>query len=672
MLPALCKLNVSDLIEDQVNVEPEAVRLACVLSAWPFIPFSAVRSCRKALDPKYPCYLESQLCWSTMVEGNAVDGVSLESSFRIQAMYRLQAFIQTSGDSVRNEVVSLRQSLERWFVDVSPLLQIEAEIAWNYLLMPSTEYQEFIERQLRDILLTALSEGRTGVLGWISAASRRLPSECVQGQMAWFLRQLCDEKGHLMDSVRIPDTISPDNVIALMSEFLPTTIVGVNRTKGRIEFGPPSSSRTVGVVLIDTQPLVVSIRENEVPNSRSQRVFLERGQVTQVECGDGEITLENLGSQTFTMRALSGGNCPAKHAASTAIIKAKLAMNKRIRLKAVVVRSLEAGYVVRLPEMDATAFMVSPEHELVVDDELTVVVNRVYPDKRWIGVVPKVYPRNLNSVERSSLLHVPVNKIPKNVQPGDTFQATMFKHGKQRPPYQRKSAHVFVDPRCLIGGIYHSHRPGHLRFPNAVREQDGHWVPPIGEKMEIFASGIVGNCWQFRLRRLRDGQDWEPQRTALRFNTVIPATIVSIQQDGVVLEAPHGQELWLPKYEFSPPIRAEDPILLTVGQQVSVRVLRVAEVARSRYLVSLRAAGAPFIDELHPNETLFGIVDRRLNNGEYMVLLDPLPRISQSAFWARTDGCQNMVLSPKVRIRAQVARVQRKLWLLIVNNVVVQ
>lgn len=146
--------------------------------------------------------------------------------------------------------------------------------------------------------------------------------------------------------------------------------------------------------------------------------------------------------------------------------------------------------------------------------------------------------------------------------------------------------------------------------------------------------------------------------------------MIAIHHDGVVLEAPYGQELWLPKFEFSPPLRPEEPILLAIGQQLFVRVLRIAEMTRSRYLVSLRAMAEPFIEDLSSGRRVSGVLDHQLNNGEYMVLLDPVPRVSSSPFWARTEGCQSLTLPLKSRVLARVSRVQQKRWLLIVKEIV--
>jgi hypothetical protein len=666
-LISVSSISVSELHGLFGQLSPSVVRLGCALSALPYIPYDVLRKCRRLFDPKLPTYLERVLCQSSLVDGCAADGFSLERSFRLAALAMLRSRCSEDVPGLIEELSSLRDLFSMHYQVLSPLLVVEAELAWKYVLLQPSAFSKEVEECLRDVVLSAVLENRDGILSWVAGASARLPRECIQGDTAWLLYQFCLARKFEMTPVSTPTTFSPGTLMALMSEHLPTVVVGIERKIGYIEFGPPSPERSVGIVLVESHPLILSFHD-KLYASEPKFLRLERGETFKVECSVGEITLTNLAGQAFTLAPMDGDWSDEAQAADRAILNAQEALNRGTRLPATVIRPVEAGYVVSLNTIGATAFLISRHQELFEGDELEVTVDRVFRNTRWISARLAANPQASGTNDRSAILDIPVELVPATVRPGDTFPATIVYHGKLRG--DRRSAHVFIDPHCSLSDVYVSHRPGHLRFGRAVYRKESGWYPPVGAKMEILASGVVHGDWQLRLRLSSTEQEWGIEESPLAPRQRTSATVVAVRKDGVEMEASNGQALWLPRLDIIPiPLPGEE-IPLRVGDTMEVRVQgRPSHRHSNRYLVSQRALAEPYLHRLGKDTLVFGKVEHPLSNGEFLLLLDPIPGVSARPFVVRTEGLIGLRVRVGTRVSARVVRLLERTWLIVVNNV---
>ena len=659
--------------EEFGELAPELVRVACFLAPWPYVSYDALRKCRKVVAPRSPTCLESELCDSSIIASSMVDGVTFRDSFRQKALKMLRAACDDEASDFETKLRRLRSRLERRFSWLSPLLLIETEIAWAFVFERGDEFRKTVDDHLRNTLYTAVMEGRDGVFGWVAGARTRLPDECIQGEAGWLLWQLCQARQLEMAPVLLPSAVTAEGLIQLVCDQLPTLVVGLRRTAEHLEIGLPSVERAVGIVVVETDPLLLTLQELDQDPVRSPtHVRLKKGQTRKIACGSGEIVVGNLAGQTFTLTKMEGSTSVEDAMAREAIKKAELARSKGMKLGATVIRPVEAGYVVRLNDADATAFMFSPKCELFEGDELEVEVTRVVPEKRWISARPVSMPEAWDARNRASILHVPISAVPGRVAPGDAFPATIIKHGTVRGD-RRSATSSSTQPRCSAAFHFSKrglgHRPGHMRFPRAVVPDGSGWKPRVGARVEIVACGVIGNSWQLRLKPASKDVAEGERVAPIPFGARIKATIVAVDELGSVLEAADGERLWLPNHERQADRSRRRSHPLRVGQETEVRVLGVAEDRPDMFLVSRRAVGEPHLEHIQSGRTVLGTVDRRLGNGEYIIWIDPIRRIARRAFRARTWRCLEPGLERGMRISARVARIHRRRWMLLVSDV---
>jgi hypothetical protein len=592
----------------------------------------------------------------------------LESSFRLAALSLLHATCFGSTPKAKAELETLHIFQAELTPVLSPLLAIEAELAWDFVLLDPESLMKQADARLRDILLTAVLEGREGILAWVAGAKARLPEGCIQGEAAWLLMQLCKAKQIDMAPVRVPSHVTAAGLIGLISDHLPTTVVGIQRRPGYIEFGPPSPARSVGIVLVETDPMIASIEDRsavgEVPSV--QRLELRRGEVKEVRVGDEWVALGNLAGQTFTLVPLSGEQSAEEVAADDVITRALFAKKMQYELPATVIRPVEAGYVIALQDFTCTAFMLSPVQELYEGDELIVVIDRVFPERRWISARLSSTAVAVRWPDRSSLLAVPVARIPWTVEAGDVFPGTIISHGQVRG--DRRSAHVYMDPRCLLRKICHHERQGYLRFPGAVRLRGSDWHPEVGATVEILAAGIVDDCWQLRLRTPSQTSELESQAPSISHDARVSATVVEIRNEWAELEAPNGQSLYMSRFDVVPLPADGEPIPLRVGDTLVVQVLGRTGNAPSRLIASQRALGEPYLARLRKGNEVRGRVEHRLHDGDYVVMVDSIPHVCSHPFPVRTRGYVGEPLSVGTRVSAVVSGLMKLRWLIVVDD----
>ncbi len=670
MLPDFSSLEVSELLDAFGGDDPRTVRLACAVAAWPYIPYAELRRHRLLINSKWPTHLETDLCRSSLVDGCAVDGFSLVASFRIAALTVLRSNCLRGSTEFGRELTRLGTLLSKRGSVLSPLLQLEAEIALDYVRLSTDDFQSRLDARLHDVLLSAIKQNRNGILHWYGSAAARLPPDCLTGELAWLLYQLCQSKKIAMAPVSAPSIISPAGLMSLFASQLPTVVVGTDRRNGHIEFGPPSPERSVGIMLPETDPLIVTMQERSPTGelTEAEQVQIKRGQPVRVKCSSGELVLGNLLGQTFTLAKMTSEISEETRKANFGVFKAQHVRDKATPLKATVIRSVEAGYVVSLHELEVTAFMISPERELFEGEVVTVVVDRVYADRRWIGVRPISYATLSESMQRSTLLHIPRDCVPRSVEPGDVFAGTIFKIGRIRGG-NRRSAHVFVDPQCLLGNVSHNRKPGHLRFPGAVREIDGNWTPKPRDQVEIVAAGIIGGLWELRLRLNPAAHHKDLPAKSLTSRNRTAATVIEIDTDGVWLEAQNGQHLWLSCREMYPPLPYGESITLKLGETLDVRILGFVGNSRRRFIASQRALAEPYLENMERGSVVVGTIVDRMRAGAYIVRLDPIPGVSNRPFYVQTSLDPPANLRVGMRVSARVANLIRIHWIRIVSDI---
>jgi hypothetical protein len=673
MLRALASFDVGELHEIAFTAKPDLYRLAAAIVTWPYVPYTVLRKCRRLFRPVLPAYVESELCNSLLVDGCAIDGFCLEGYFRIALLTLLRSRCLGGFPDLQQELKLLRQFHSEQYGALSPLLAIEAEIAWDYVLVPPDVLSQSVDNRLRDVVFSAVREKRDGILVWIAAASYRLPPGCIEGEAAWLLSQFCRVQKLEMAPVAVPSRITSMGLIEVLSGELPKVVIGMERGRQYLKVGPPSPERSVGVVVVETDPMVLTVEDRSStkrdPVVRTE--FISRGEVRKIGVGPGGVVLGNLAGQTFTLAALSGNRSIEAMAADKVIQDAISARDRRTILPATVIRPVEAGYVVALETLGGTALMLSPYQELCEGDEIKVIVERVYPEKRWIAVEPVSFPDEWQMLDRSAIAKVPAALVPDGVEPGDVFPAVVAKLGKKHG--NRRSVHAYVDPRCLLGGISHKWSgrcPGFFRFPGAARQiGDSKWSPKVGAKMSIVAAGKTGGRWQLRLRPPASGLDQDFQNPSLKGGDKLTGRVLSIHPKGADLEGPDGQMLWLPALHMALS-SATAPIPIEAGEFVDVTVLGLAKGHSDRYLVTQRFQADPFLLRLEERRRrLPGHIHMRLANGQFGVQLDPIPGVSKRPFLAVTINCANRILPLGARVTVNVAFVNQDRWVLCVKNV---
>jgi hypothetical protein len=670
MLKCLTELEISDLAREHGLFDPALLALGCALSPLPYIPYIVLRKCRRAVCSKLRAHIERDLSHSVISDGDAVDGFSLDRRFRLGALSLLRSRRLADASTV-HELTKLRAIHAQSAQLLSPLLVVEAELAWDYVLLNDIEFAAQVEKRLRDVLYSAICEvpPRTGILTWVSGARDRLPAECIQGEAAWLLSQLCRLEGLELAPVKIPSDVSAEGLVKLFVDRLPSVVIGLSRKPGYIEFGPPSPERSVGLTVLDTDPIIIFAHDPASGEGVTlpKRLALPRGEAMRVECTNGEILLRTLAGQTFTLARMIGKESFEARVANRVIHNAIAAKNTVRKLKATVIRSIEAGYVVFLPDIGATAFMVSPKQELFEGESVTTVVDRVFQDRRWISVKRVSDQKELAFRPRSTLLHVPSFMMPTTVRNGDSFHAVLFKHGS-RIYGNRRSAHVFLDQRSPLGNTSFGWKPGRLRFHKAIHRHGDEWLPPVGTVMEVYVAGLYDDHWELRLRTPSVVENDDLERPLEKGNTV-DGTVVSVEQEGAELEAPSGQMMWLPRLHCYPLPAKGQPIALSPGKVVTVRLIGYSDARTSRLLASQRALVGPHLLKLKVGDTVLGIVVDRLTTGEFQILADPIPRVSMQHFRVATVGEAGKYFSAGDRVSSRVNQVLTKRWLVLVSEV---
>jgi hypothetical protein len=603
--------------------------LAASLSPLPYVTYAALRRTRRMLLPPATLRVEVDLCRSSLVGAVAADGFTLTHGFRRRALDAMRE----ANDSDQSEDVLAKVGVARAHAatSLSPLLAIESALAWDYVELRGAAFEEAVDAKLRDVLLTSILEQRHGLLDWFAAARLRLPDECVRQQTAWILSQLCMERGLDIQPIPFPSTFTPTGLVALVADKLPRSVVGIDRRRGSIEFGPPSAERSVGLSLVDTDPMIVYLEEIG-RRSDTREIRLESRAPFRVDCGDGAIVLTNLAGQRFTMSALVGEHADESFRGDRAVGAAQAAKTVKKTTSATVIREVFAGYVVAMSEFGGTAFLYPRGRIFHTGEELQVRVVSVDAERRWIGVEPATREA-VSRTPGEGIAVLPRSALPPGALVGDFAAAVVIKHGIVRAGNVR-SAHVFLDPRSPLGHISYSHRVGHVRFEGAVQFKDGQWVPAVGAEAEVVLADMGKSAIELRLRPAPADEILAPVAQPARKGDIVEAVVLQVDHEGAELETMGLQPAWLPCENVFPPIAYGDALPLRIGQEVLVKL--VAWVRHGeRYLATQYGIREPFIDRLQSDQEVLGVVRYADDDGSWRVELEPIARVSKKPFIVR-------------------------------------
>jgi hypothetical protein len=138
-----------------------------------------------------------------------------------------------------------------------------------------------------------------------------------------------------------------------------------------------------------------------------------------------------------------------------------------------------------------------------------------------------------------------------------------------------------------------------------------------------------------------------------------------VDTEGAVLEASNGERLWLARRELLPRPPQAEPLPLSVGQSVDVRVLARK---RGHLIVSQRAMSEPYLQRLVVGRDVVGTIVRRLRTGEYLLQLDPVRGVSRRPFAARTVYAASRDLPPNTRVVGRVSGLIEARWILLIGD----
>ncbi|MCP4307817.1 MAG: hypothetical protein GY788_23670 [bacterium] len=634
--------------------------LGLALGPLPYVPYRVLRHVRRAVLPGCPAIVEAEFARSTFVVSRAADGVQLATDTRLRCLELLRERARI-GELSQAQIVSLHEYLYESVPEhLSPLLVVEFELLRDYLVLPPDDLHAAVERRLRHVVASSLVEGRDGIIEWAAAAQARLPAECMMGESAWVLAQLAAARELSIDQLPLPAEMSWEGLTQLRSHGLPTTVIGLHRSPGIIEFGQPSSRRRVGVTVLDTNPRVVRLHE---PGCRPVELRIERGKTKRVEWpSNNSCVLESITGQTYTLGDLVGDKSPEVLAADRAIADVISAQRAGRAVPATVHKGVDAGYVVHLDDIGATALATSPDAVLHRGDKLHVKIEHVSLDRRWVAasVAGRVNPDLQRPGE--SVAYVPRQNMPDGVRSDARFAARLISHGDPRG--RRRSAHVMVDPASALGGLAYNHRPGFLRFHRAVHFVGEDWLPPVGADMVVHVAGLIGGRWEMRLGlgRASDGV-----RIDYSFmGSVVSAIVTNVSFQGAELRTADMIQIWLPRNEMTPiPARNVSP-KISAGSMLDVRVLGIDE-QRGIYRGSQRAAAPPNLFQLRAGRILYGTVAEIGPDGRTWIMIDPVDELSGDPFPARVVDSDGSSWQIGTRVVVSVKRVVRSSWTLLVE-----
>ena len=278
---------------------PKALRLACALSVATRVEPELVRLMRLAVFPDLDVGVESDLWFSDWVGLRNPGGIV----FSPQVLPFLRAGLrQMLSDDPDPHVLAVRiwEVISRAHQNLSPALFLEERVTW--LAVTSGDSIE-VEETLRQALVALVSEGRTGLAGWMADARLRFPPEVLATTTAWQLGTVA--AGHV--GLEPPPT-APGSVgvadIAAVAHALDDVPLPLLKERSTMLLGELSGPGVAAILVPDTDPVIVEIESGV---SGRQIVQVPRGEVVRIDFTDSApVTVRNARGTQYVIADHSG------------------------------------------------------------------------------------------------------------------------------------------------------------------------------------------------------------------------------------------------------------------------------------------------------------------------------------------------------------------------------
>lgn len=272
---------------------PDAVRLACCVSAAARVEPELARRMRLALLPEVEAGVEADLWLSELVEAANPVAMVLDPG---------------ACDLLRQELAGDPALLERAqevvrevHRDAPPLVRAEEEI--TYLsLSRHPDAPARIERLLESVLAALLREERVGVVHWAARALPRLPAPARESDASW---RLAIGAGARLGGRKILRGEVPAGAGEWLRRVLPPEVpraqLGVRLLEGALEIGRP---RAGADALEAPRMLPLHLSWGEGEGKGSAQVSVEPERVQLVAVGPGPVRIRTLLGDEFELRPL--------------------------------------------------------------------------------------------------------------------------------------------------------------------------------------------------------------------------------------------------------------------------------------------------------------------------------------------------------------------------------
>lgn len=278
---------MTSAIERLETVNPDALRLAEVVSLAVIVDRALLRAARLELLPAADAGAEADLWLSGIVQSRSVDGIVFDPKIAEELRARLEpAMAKRVWDVIRRE--------HAW---LEPSLRLEEEIAFLSVSRDPAASEQLAQR-LRCVLAAMVQGGRDGVARWAARAMSMFPSGVRDLPEAKMLD--AGTRLRLGQAPQIPDDQPmPEWLPWIMPEEKGTVPLSLQLREGQLEIGAETGDADTKLDVPATDPLLLEVSWEEGHIRKTRQVIVRRGERVTVGVGHHRLRLRTIAGAEY-------------------------------------------------------------------------------------------------------------------------------------------------------------------------------------------------------------------------------------------------------------------------------------------------------------------------------------------------------------------------------------